>query len=163
MVKIMCNERAKSGVNPIFTTVLWFAATYLFSIIWDIAQIIFEFNLSIVKIVVCFGITVFYAWYLITRLLTEFEFCVGDGKLSISKIVSKRTTPLGMIALANIVDVCTEEKLKKYDVKKLKNFTRPGQMGDTVYVVYKSDNALYAIKIKPGKELLNKIREEHKI
>lgn len=159
----MYKQRVKSKINPLLATAVWFAWTYIFILLWGIAQIIFEFNLEIIKHIICLAGTGVFAWFLISKLLTELEFEVSGGKLTVKRILSKRSSDLKIVALTNIIAICeSKDKYRKYDVKKCKSLTRPGQEGKNVYVVYKDGAELCALRLKAEKELLSVLRKGNK-
>lgn len=159
----MYKQRVKSKINPLFATAVWFAWTYIFILLWGIAQIIFEFNLEIIKHVICLAGTGVFAWFLISKLLTELEFEVAGEKFTVSKVLSKRISVIKIVALTNITAICdSKEKYRKYDVKKCKSLTRPGQEGKNVYVIYKDGAELCALRLKAEKELLSVLRKGNK-
>ena len=82
----MYKERIKSSVNPIIATLIWLGATYLFTIVWGILQILFEFQLELAKYLVCIIETVWFGWFLINRVLTEYEAEIVSGKMRITKM-----------------------------------------------------------------------------
>ena len=163
MVKSMYKEIAKSKVNPLLATAAWLVGTYAFVVLWGIAQIVFEFSLEALKAAFCLAGTVWFGWYLITRLLTEYEFILDGGKLTIVKVLSKRSAPVQMVASDNICAICeSKEKYKKYDVKKLKSYTRPRQDGKAVYVVYKRNDELWALKLKISRQFMAELKKGNK-
>ncbi|MBQ4527544.1 MAG: hypothetical protein II998_05685 [Clostridia bacterium] len=152
----MYKETVKSGINPILSVVMWAISMYLFYILWGIAQILFEFSLSVVMYGIMLVITLGFGWFLVTKVLTEYEICISEGKLTITKIQSRRKQVLvALIALQNISDVCDAKKKKsKYDGVKAIPFTRPLQKGKEIYVIYKDDKDLGALKFKGSKKLI---------
>jgi len=163
MVRIMYKETAKSKVNPLLATAAWLVGTYAFIVLWGIAQIVFEFSLEALKAALCLVGTVWFGWYLITRLLTEYEFVLDGDKLTIVKVLSKRTAPVRVVAYDNICAICeSKEKYKKYDVKKLKSYTRPRQDGKSVYVIYKRNDELWALKLKISRQFIAELKKGNK-
>lgn len=162
-MKNMYKEKAKSGINPLFATAMWLAGTYIFILLWGIAQILFEFQFETLKHIICLLGTAVFAWFLISKLLTQYEFEVSGGKLSISRLLGKRSSEVRTVAADNICAMCeSKDKYKQYDVKKLKSFTLPAQVGKTVYIVYKRNDELWAIKLKCSKELTAALKKGNK-
>ena len=148
-MKAMYKERVKSGVNPILAVVLWFAGIYLFNIIWGISEILFEFNLTIIKHLCALGITIAFGWFFVSKILTEYEFEVSGGKFNIKRILSKREKLVGMIAIDNIKQITdSEAKYKTFQTDKTKSYVRPKQKGKIIYIIYKNDDRTDAVKFK---------------
>ncbi len=157
MVKTMCNKRAKSGISPVFSTVLWFFCVYLFYIIWGICEIVFEFELSIVKFIVCLLITVYYTWFLINKILTEYEFEITEDEFIVTSVLSKRKKVLIQKKLCEIQKICEDKKC--CDTKTNRSFKRPLQKGKTAYVVFKDAKKLQSIEIKTDEKFIGKLKK----
>lgn len=162
----MYKERIKSAVNPIIATLIWLGATYLFTIVWGILQILFEFHLELAKYLVCIIETVWFGWFLINRVLTEYEAEIGSGKMRITKILSRRQSEVLIVALDNITATYKEkekEKLKNHRIAKRLSFALPGQKHHAMYIVYNSagkENCAYLKLSKKFWDVLKK--EKHK-
>ncbi len=154
MVKTMYKEKVKSSVNPILAVVIWFFGTYVFTVFWGISQILFEFENPLVMQIICLLETVWFGWFLITKVLTEFEYEIFENKLTVRKILSKRSSIAALVAIGNI-KVVTKEKRKCKDCHKgrIKNLTRPGLKNNTYYIVYKDVDSTKAIKLSASKKL----------
>ena len=157
MVKTMCKKRAKSGISPVFSTVLWFLCVYLFYIIWGICEIVFEFKLSIVKIIVCLLITIFYTWFLINKILTQYEFELTEDEFIIKSVLSKRQKVLIQKKLCEIQKICEDEKSCGIKVKH--RFKRPLQKGETAYVVFADGKNMPSIEIKTDEKFIGKLKK----
>lgn len=157
MVKTMCKGRAKSGISPIFSTVLWFVSVYLFYIIWGICEILFEFKLSIVKIIVCLLITIYYTWFLINKILTEYEFEITEDEFIVKSILSKKTKVLITKKLCEIQKICESKKCS--DIKATHSFKRPMQKGKKAYVVFEDGGKLRSIEIKTDEKFIGKLKK----
>ncbi len=142
-------EKVKSGVNPVIAVVLWFAGIYLFNIIWGVAQILFEFNLTIVKHFCALGITIAFGWFFVSKILTEYEFEISAGKFTVKRILAKREKLVNMVATANI-KLVTDSKTKFESIpkNKVRSYTRPKQKGKTIYILYKNDDKTDGIIFK---------------
>ena len=152
MMKAMYKERIKSGFNPILAVVLWLVGIYLFNILWEIAQILFEFNLTTLKHFCVLGITIAFGWYFISKILTEYEFEISGGKFTVKRILSRREKLVTMIAADNIKLICdSEAKFNNISINKTKNYIRPKQNGKKIYIVYKNGDKTDAIKFKTDK------------
>lgn len=159
MVRNMYKERVKSSINPFLLLVIWFVLTYVFTILWGIAQIVFEFESLITMQLICLAETVWVGWFLITRVLTEFEYEIFENKLTITKILSKRSSVVCIIGLDNVKCVTKEKKkCNQFSDGRIKSFVRPGQKEKRYYVVYKSDESMKAVKICASKKLINHIK-----
>lgn len=157
MVKTMCKERVKSGISPVFSTVLWFLSVYLFYIIWGICEIVFEFKLSIAKIIVCLSITIFYTWFLNSKILTEYEFEITKDVFVITKVLSKRRKVLFSKKLCEIKKICDDKKC--CGIKAKHSFKRPLQKGKTAYVVFEDDGKPFGIEIKADGNFIGKLKK----
>ncbi len=153
-MKVMYKERVKSSVNPIIALVIWFFGTYVFTILWGISQILFEFENHLIMQIICLLETVWFGWFLITKVLTEIEYEIYENKLTIRKILSKRTSIVALVALSNIKTVTKDrKKCKEFHKGRIKSFVRPNLKKDTYYVVYKDEGATRAIAFSASKKV----------
>ncbi|MBQ4630795.1 MAG: hypothetical protein IJB70_07425 [Clostridia bacterium] len=157
----MYKETAKSGINPFVSVLIWVVSLYVFYILWGIAEILFEFTFPIGKYVIILLSTIIFGWFLVTKVIAEYEFEVAGGKLSVTKIQSKRKKiPVALVAMPNIVSVCEGKKLsEKYKGAKIYSFTRPLQKGQTVYVIFKDEKEFVALKLKGSKKLVSVLKK----
>jgi len=164
MVKTMFNERMKSGINPIVSVIIWGVSLYVFYVIWGICEILFEFSFSALMHILMLLATVVFGWFLISKVLTEYEISIEERKINITKIQSRRRRALvALIASDNIADVCNENKKKtKYKDIKYISFVRPSQKGEIVYLIYKDEDKLSGIKMKGSKKLASALKQERK-
>lgn len=160
-MKNMYKEISKSGVNPIISVPVWAVCIYVFYILWGIAEILFEFTFPIGKFVLVILATIVFGWFLVTKVVSEYEIEIGDKKLSITRIQSRRKrTPAALVAMQNVVAVYEGKKLGgKYKDAKVFSFTRPFQKGQTVYVVFKDDSGFAALKLKGTKKLISVLKK----
>lgn len=160
-MKIMYEERLKSGINPLICVICWVIGIYAFHIIWGISEILFEFSLPIVKYALMILVTVIFGWFLNTKVITEYKVSVGNGKVTVDKVSSRRkTSAVALIAIPNIVSVYEGKKLNaKYKDAKCFSFTRPMQKGNTVYIIFKDDKNFVAIKLKGSKKLVSVLKK----
>lgn len=157
----MYKERIKSSVNPIIATLIWLGATYLFTIVWGILQILFEFQLELAKYLVCIIETVWFGWFLINRVLTEYEAEIVSGKMRITKILSRRQSEVLIVALDNISATYKEkDKLKNHRIAKRLSFALPGQKHPAVYIVYNSAGKESCAELKLSKKFWDVLKKE---
>lgn len=148
MVKDMYRERVKSSINPILAVVIWFFGTYVFTILWGISEILFEFENLLAMQIICLLETVWFGWFLISKLLTEYEYEIFENKLTVRKILSKRSSIVALIAIDNIKTITTrKDKCKGEHKGRIKNYTRPGLKDNVYYIVYKDIDSTKAIKL----------------
>lgn len=157
MVRTMCKEKIKSGINPIISTLLWLISVYVIYILWGIFEILFEFNFGFLKFIICLLITIYYGWFLISKILTELEVEITKDELIIKSILSKRSKLLLCQKLCDIQKIY--ENKKPMGLKIIKSFKRPMQKGKMTYVVFKEKEKLWCIEIKTGKNFI--LKPEH--
>ncbi len=138
----------KSSLSPILAVCVWFFATYLFVILWGIAEIIFEFSLPVLKLILCFLGTLYFAVFLITKLLCEFHTELTGSDFIIKSVLSKREKIVFSSSADNLIKVSEKSE------KKAKNFTKPFQKGKCVYLTFKDSDGEITIKIKCTKKLV---------
>ena len=156
MVRTMCKERAKSGINPLFSTIIWFASIYLFYILWGICEILFEFEFGIGKLIICLFMTLYYGWFLIYKILTEFVFEISKDELIIKSILAKRSKILLCKKLCNIQKICEDKK--SLDAKARLSFKRPMQKGKMSYIVFKDGGKPWSIEIKTDEKFIAELK-----
>lgn len=161
MVKIMYEERLKSGINPLLLVVLWVVGMYAFYILWGISEILFEFSLPLVKYAIILLVTIVFSWFLSMKVIAEYKICVGNGKIMIDKVSSRRkSVAVALVALQNVCAVFEGKKLNaKYKGAKCISFTRPMQKGITVYVIFKDERDFVALKLKGSKKLVSLLKK----
>ena len=86
-MKVMYKERVKSSINPILAVIIWFFGTYAFTILWGISEILFEFENNLIMQIICLLETVWFGWFLITKVLTEIEYEIFENKLTIRRFL----------------------------------------------------------------------------
>lgn len=160
-MKIMYEERLKSGINPLICVICWVVGVYVFHIIWGISEILFEFSLPIVKYGIMIFVTAVFGWFLNTKVITEYKVSVGNGKITVDKVSSRRkSVPVVLVAIPNVVSVYEGKKLNaKYKSSKCFSFTRPLQKGTTVYIIFKDDKNFVAVKLKGSKKLVSVLKK----
>ncbi len=137
----------KSSLSPLLAVCVWFFATYLFVILWGIAEIIFEFSLPVLKLILCFLGTLYFAIFLITKLLSEFHTELTESDFIIKSVLSKREKIVFSSERGSLIKI--SEKCEK----RARNFTKPFQKGKCVYLTFKDSDGETAIKIKCTKKL----------
>lgn len=158
-MKVMYKERVKSSINPILAVIIWFFGTYAFTIIWGISEILFEFENNLIMQIICLLETVWFGWFLITKILTEIEYEIFENKLTIRRFLSKRSSIVALVAIGNIKLISKErKKCKNCHRGKIKSFARPGLKKDVHYIVYKDIDLTRAIKINASKKLIGKLK-----
>lgn len=157
MVRTMCKEKIKSGINPIISTLLWLISVYVIYILWGIFEILFEFKFGFLKFIICLLITIYYGWFLISKILTELEVEITKDELIIKSILSKRSKLLLCQKLCDIQKIY--ENKKPMGLKIIKSFKRPMQKGKMTYVVFKEKEKLWCIEIKTSKNFI--LKPEH--
>ncbi len=156
MVRTMCKGRAKSGINPIFSTIIWFASIYLFYILWGICEILFEFEFKTGKLIICFLMTLYYGWFLIYKILTEFVFEISKDEFIIESVLSGKSKTLLCKKLCDIQKICDGKKF--VDAKVKLSFKRPMQKGKRSYVVFKEKDKLWSIEIKTDEKFITEMK-----
>jgi len=157
MVKNMYKERIKSGINPLFSTILWFASIYLFYIVWGICEILFEFSFSLGKIAICLLVTIYYGWFLIYKILTEYEIEITEDAFTVKSILSKRTKILVYEKLSAIQKVSCDKKdlTAKVNIK----LKRPFQNGKNAYITFKTGKKIKCIQIKASERFIKEVEK----
>lgn len=157
----MYKENLKSNLNPLLITVIWLVATYAFVILWGIAGILFEFSLESAKIIICIFETVWFGWFLMTKVLPEYNLEINSGKITISKTLSRRTNDILIIALKNVIGVYTsKDKLRQHRISKNINLTLSGQKSNPTYIVFNMNDTKWCVKIKSQKNLAKLLSKE---
>lgn len=156
-MKNMCKDRAKSGINPLLSTILWFVSIYFFYIVWGICEILFEFSFSVGKIIICLLITVYYGWFLIYKIMTEYEFEITEDEFRVKSVLSKKSKILLCEKLCDIEKICNSKK--DLGTKVNLRLKKPLQKGTTAYIALKNNKKIKAIEIKASKRFIDELKK----
>lgn len=152
----MYKERAVSQINPVISTLLWLAGVYLFYILWGICEIIFEFEFSAGKNAAILLVTIWYGFFLITKVLTQYEYEYCDGAFIVKSILSKREKQLLYARIGTNPKIYYDKKLvDKKEIKYEKRVSRPFQKGVTGYIVFDTDKGKTLIRLKATPEFFD--------
>ena len=155
----MYKEKFKSTINPLVALIVWGVSIYLFNILWGIAQILFEFGSGYIKYLVCIGVTVWFGWNFIAKILTEYEVEVTKDKLTIYKHLSRRSKEILSIALNSITKIYTNKNdLQNHRISKKADITLWGIKENPTYIVYNAGKEEKCI-ILSGKKLVSQIKK----
>lgn len=156
----MYKETAKSGINPIIPIIIWAVSLYVFNIVWGIIQIIADYYIPLACHVIMFAATIVFGWYLISRILPEIEYELTDGKLHVTRILSKRSKLISLVATENIKGIYTNRSaLKASGASKPKNYARPGCKAPKVYIAYKDNGKISSIAVNLTEKMQSAIKK----
>ncbi len=153
----MYKYQAKSGINPLLSTVLWFVSMYIFYIVWGICEILFEFRFTVGKVIICLLMTIYYGWFLIHKILTEYELEITKDSFTVKSILSKRSK---VLVCEKLCDVQSITKNKKELTSKVRlKLKRPLQKGTIAYVTLKDDKKTKCMEIKASKRFFDEMKK----
>lgn len=145
----MYEERLKPGINPLWSILGWAVCLYILYIIGGIFRILLKYDKPYITQISLFAATVLFAWYFVSKFLTEFEISISSRYITVTRFLSHKTNQVRTIRSSNIVLLTDDiEKTKKHHISKTENYIRAFQKGNPVYIISNEN----------GKYLLTKFR-----
>ena len=132
----MYEERIKSGINPIWAIPVWAVGLHVIYIVFGIIQILIGYDKPYFLHAALFAITVLFGWYFVSKFLTEYSIGVSSRYITVTKYLSRKTTPMGTIRSQNIVLITdNKDDIKKFKITSSVNYIRAFQKGNKIYIV----------------------------